>query len=151
MICRVSGCVRKLRRDNQTGVCKTHRNKWGSCRRCLFRCDWRSTLCNRCHRKDRKTEAVSSLICWAEGCTKRVRSKSGYCRTHWLRGPLCKAPACTVYVIRTSRQGFCRAHDNLASQARYYAKRARLRKSQDDGSDRNPLDDVDASTMAPSP
>lgn len=124
-ICRVDGCPKKLRSDNRTGVCKLHRNRWGSCRRCYLRCDWRSTLCKRCNLREKKLEADHMITCWAQGCRARVRSKSGYCREHWLNGKKCLFEGCSVMVIINSKHGYCRSHDFMASRIRYRQKRQR--------------------------
>ncbi len=124
-VCRVDRCQNRLRSDNATGVCVEHRNLWGSCRRCLIRCDWRSRLCAKCNIKEKKSEAEFMLFCWEPGCHKRIRSKSGYCREHWLNGPVCKAPECRVRVVKTCKLGYCRDHDFLASRERYRMRRAK--------------------------
>ena len=124
-ICRVSSCENRLRSDNKTGVCVLHRNLWGSCKRCLTRCDWRSNYCKRCNSNLKKRDAEFMITCWADGCDRRVRSKSGYCREHWLAGSICKAPGCTVKVVRTCKLGYCRSHDFLASRIRYANRKNR--------------------------
>jgi len=125
-ICRADKCDRKLRSDNVTGVCKIHRNRWGTCRRCLSRCDWRSVLCTKCHLKNKKSEAEFMIYCWFSGCVKRVRSKTGYCREHWKLGPTCKSEGCSIRVVQNCKRGYCRDHDFLASRERYREKRNRL-------------------------
>ncbi len=109
-LCRIEGCLKRIRTDNRSRTCVEHRTKKKNCRRCLNPCSDNATLCQPCNQKNRVKEAEGTLDCWEPGCTQRVRGKSGYCWTHWKLGKTCEFEGCTVQLVKTSKTGFCRTH-----------------------------------------
>jgi hypothetical protein len=115
-VCRIEGCQAPLRRDNRKGVCQDHRSKSKTCARCLKRCNAAAKICNACRRKDQLNGSETVQFCWENGCQKRVRSKTGYCREHWKQGPQCEAHfrstglRCTTILSRFVKYPYCARH-----------------------------------------
>lgn len=122
-VCRRDGCSIKVRSDNMSGYCKIHRNYAGTCANCLKVCKTESTLCSSCNSKD-KRDGSSTYICFHDGCNRKVRSKSGFCREHWLMGPQCEATTrpyghrCENLTSKTAKYPFCRKHISSARKFR---------------------------------
>ena len=104
-MCAVAGCERRLRADNESGVCAAHKRRKKRCVRCGHRISTRSTRCASCLTKERR-EAAKRQAC-AGGCGRETRSASSLCRACWLTDRPCVVDGCGGKVAAWSESGYC--------------------------------------------
>jgi hypothetical protein len=122
LVCRFDGCNGAIRRDNRSGVCKIHRSKPKFCKRCLVRCHFSAEMCQKCRSKD-KADGSSFVVCWYEGCVKRVRNRYGYCQEHFKLGGQCEANVrsggrCQMWYTKAAKFPYCGKHHSSSNKFR---------------------------------
>jgi len=128
--CGAPECARKIRHDNESGLCAAHHHfinrrpsVWGTCaepecnRRILLTTS-KSGLC-RAHKYPGNRPSIKPQVCKEKGCENMLRSDNttGYCHLHTFKSyavppRLCSVEGCTNKLGANNKSGICGTHFN---------------------------------------